>query len=373
MWELILKGYKNPTDKKGTLRSYEATWRKFVEFCGKNTKRALGFDSKDVANFATKLYADGATGASVSAAITALDETRGIYDPGLPPIKDCAVIKKLRRAAKIRRPSKKKSSQPKSYFDPVVIFKYLAKLGKDIKFSADKMRTKVATLMLLDGGLRVNELTKIYVENITFGNRKVDVKIPWPKEERKSSWTYVSFHCSCVAQIIAEEQRELDEEDLRGDLSDFEMAGPLWRASSCSFCSLKDYIKNSSKRRSNCSKESYESPQGQQEGSPLFLTHKSMAKGIAMKSLRKAIKQVMKQAGIDQIWTVHDCRGACASKLYNLGCTKRRCREYGRWTGSKTLDDHYLKIISYKERAQAYENLPVWELLRMTATQLDES
>ena len=39
MWELILQGYKHPSDKKGTLRQYEKVWADFVGFCGKDTKK----------------------------------------------------------------------------------------------------------------------------------------------------------------------------------------------------------------------------------------------------------------------------------------------------------------------------------------------
>ena len=104
MWELILQGYKHPSDKKGTLRQYEKVWSGFVGFCGKDTKRALSFEAKDVANFASKMFDDGATGSAVNAAITALDETRGVVDPSLPPLGQMQFIKKLRRAAKKRRP-----------------------------------------------------------------------------------------------------------------------------------------------------------------------------------------------------------------------------------------------------------------------------
>ena len=380
VWDLILQGYKNPTDKKGTLRQYEKVWSNFVSFCGKDTKRALTFEAKDVANFATQLYEDGASGSAVNAAITALDETRGVVDPSLPPLGQIQVIKKIRRAAKKRRPPKKKSLQPKNYFDPLPIFKHLARLGKDIKFSLDKLRTKVATLLLLDGGLRGNELCKVFVENVILKARKAEIKIPWTKEESKQSWTSLSFHCSCVGHNLAqnkEEKKREDEDDLdvRGDVSDFEMAGPLWRIASCSFCSLKEYLKHPRvvKRRSRCPKEAYEAPGGEREGSPLFLTHKGPAKGIALSTLRKEIKNVMKEAKINPIWQVHDCRGACVSKLFNLGCSKKRCREFGRWSNSKTMDDHYLKKINYKERAHVNEQIPTWELLRMKVTEVNES
>ena len=377
VWELILQGYKHPSDKKGTLRQYEKVWAGFVGFCGKDTKRALSFEAKDVANFASKMFDDGATGSAVNAAITALDETRGVVDPSLPPLGQMQLIKKLRRAAKKRRPPKRKSLQPNTYFDPLLIYRHLSRLGKDIKFSLDKLRTKVATLLLLDGGLRGNELCKVFVENIKLEDRKADIKLPWTKEEKEMKWTLLSIHCSCVGQAQFKEEKKEDEDnlDVRGDHSDFEMAGPLWRISSCSFCSLKDYLKHPrvKKRREKCPRESYEAVEGKREGSPLLLTHKGPAKGIALTTLRKEIKNVMLDANVDPFWHVHDCRGACVSKLFNLGCSKRRCREFGRWSNSKTLDDHYLKVAHYRERAHENNHVPTWELLRMKVTEVNES
>ena len=379
VWKLILQGYKHPSDKKGTLRQYEKVWDNFVSFCERDTKRALSFEAKDVANFASKMFDDGATGTAVNAAITALDETRSVVDPSLPPLGEIQVIKKLRKAAKKRRPPKRKSTLPSSYFDPILIFKHLSRLGKDIKFSLDKMRTKVAALLLLDGGLRGNELCKIFIENLKLEGRKAEVKIPWTKEEEKIKWTFVTFHCSCVgsAQIKEEKKDEKADElwDYDLDFSDFEMAGPMWRLHACSFCTLKEYLKHPRviKRRSNCPKETYESPEGKREGSPLLLTHKGPAKGIALQSLRKELKAVMKEAKVNHLWNVHDCRGACVSKLFNLGCSKRRCREYGRWTNSKTLDEHYIKLTSYREHALTNELVPTWELLRLKVTEVNES
>ena len=81
----------------------------------------------------------------------------------------------------------------------------------------------------------------------------------------------------------------------------------------------------------------------------------------------------MREAQVDPIWTVHDCRGACGSKLYNLGFSMRRCLEFGRWATRKTFEDHYLKVVAYKERAEANKSLPSWEVLRMKTSLLNES
>ena len=79
--DVIIQAYKVPSDHKGTLRSYQNVWAGFVEFCGEDSDRALEFRREDCANFATKLFREGASGSAVDAAITALDSTRAVILP----------------------------------------------------------------------------------------------------------------------------------------------------------------------------------------------------------------------------------------------------------------------------------------------------
>lgn len=368
VFNLILQGYKNPTDKRGTLRTYQKTWEKFLAFCGGDAEKALRFSVKDAANFASSLFDEKASGSAVSSAITVLDATRGMVAPQLPSLTKDHVIQSIRRAAKKRRPSRKKSSQPEVYFDPLRIFKHLARIEKDTKLGVDKLRTKVATLLLLDGGLRGNELAKIFMENIEIEDKKIAIKFPWTKEERKTKWTHLHFYCSCIVQK-SPSSGGVDKNEGQ-DLAD----AHLWRPSACSVCSLKRYVEHPTviARRKKVPKVRYDSPLGEIEGSPLFITHKQKAKAIALKSMITQIKAVMKKAKIPPVWKVHDCRGATVSKLFNLGCDMRRCMKFGRWSSTKTLEDHYLKQAVYKESSEDNNKLPLWEVLRMKATLVDD-
>ena len=64
---------------------------------------------------------------------------------------------------------------------------------KGTKLGMNQLRNKLALLLLLDGGLRLNELCKIFLENITLWDNKARIKVPWTKEEKKRSWTYFEF------------------------------------------------------------------------------------------------------------------------------------------------------------------------------------
>ena len=70
------------------------------------------------------------------------------------------------------------------------------------------------------------------------------------------------------------------------------------------------------KRRKKCPKQDYDAPGGTKKGTPLFLTHKSSAKGIALKTLRKELKELMVEAGLDEIWTVHSYKRSDSKQAF---------------------------------------------------------
>ena len=41
-----------------------------------------------------------------------------------------------------------------------------------------------------------------------------------------------------------------------------------------------------------------------------------------------------------------------------LGLLQEEMQEFDRWSNSKTLDDHYLKVVHYRERAHENNHVP---------------
>ena len=130
-----------------------------------------------VANFISKLFKD--------TTVTGLDSTRALASPETPALAQNEIIKKLRSSAKKRRPSRKRAEEPDTYFDPIILFKFLSKMGKGTKLGMNQLRNKLALLLLLDGGLRLNELCKIFVENITLWDNKLKLKYLGQRKRRK--------------------------------------------------------------------------------------------------------------------------------------------------------------------------------------------
>jgi hypothetical protein len=210
----------------------------------------------------------------------------------------------------------------------------------------------------------------MFVENITWTFQKAEIKIPWTKEQKKRGWAYVNIHCSCVPAIglSGEEKRELEDSEL-------EQKGPRWRSLACSFCALKKYVKSQVvvTRRKSAPRKRYKAPDGARTGSPVFLTHKTAARGISAKTLRSRIKAIMLESGVNEIWSAHSCRGAVVSKLFNLGFSIKRCMEFGRWKSDKAILEHYLKEERFREKRESNNSLPSWEVLRLRARGVDEA
>lgn len=368
---MVIKSYKKPTDYQGTLRAYQDTWSKFLAFCEGSVERALEFRRTDIANWLSRSFNEqGASGSAVNAAITALDMTRAVVAPNSLPLSQDPVIKALRKSAKIHRPPPR-GQLPPSYFDPYILFRHLASFCvKASKSRLHDLRAKVATLLLLDGALRGNELRKIFVENITFMDKKAQIKIPWTKEAKRKEWSFLTFHCSCASRGF---DPQLDVDDAARGQCLLESDTPVWRPFACTFCSLKTYVTAPivAKRRRKVPKQWY-TCEGKKQGSPLLITHKGKASLLSLASIRKEVTKRMREAGINQIWNVHSLRGAAVSKLWNLGVSLERCLKFGRWSNKETLEKYYLKTTSYKEKTTRNDSLPVWELLRLKTTIIDD-
>ena len=230
VFNLFVRKYKWPSDEKGTLKRYQDVWSSFVSFCQKDPERALEFRREDVSNFAAMLFDKGHSGSAVNAAITALDSTRAVILPLSPPLSQDSLIASIRKSAKLQRPPPR-DSLPPVYYDPLLVFKNLASSCKAVgKTRVHLLRAKVETLMLLDGGLRGNELCRVFTENIRLFPKRVDIKIPWPKEKKKKEWARISLHCSCSAKKLENKMGGRNEDD-----AFTESDTPLWRRLCCSF------------------------------------------------------------------------------------------------------------------------------------------
>lgn len=270
--------------------------------------------------------------------------------PEAPRLADQPVIQNLRTSAQIQRPALKDLGSDR-YYDPFIILRNLAK-RKNKKLSCLDLRAKAATLVCIDGAARVNELTKMFIENFEFGLTEVSIRVYFTKEMQHSDWTIFQFFCSCVSG---------QEPDL------------LWRQEACTYCALKAYYEHKTvkARRSKVGKLEYKTPKGTLMGTPFFVTHKNKAGPTSVNSLQADVGKSMRSAGIPSAWKVHSLRGAVTSKLRNLGVEEKRVLQFGRWSNAKTFNTSYFRQCFYKEASSQLSTEPLWKLLRLPVTLMD--
>ena len=338
--------YKEPSaSARGTLRTYQLEWKRFADFCTKQGRRKELVDPKDVANFLAERYKEGASGSKIDATITALDMTRRFLVDSDKSLANDPVIKELRRTAKKKRPPPREK-KPNQYFDPALIYHWLAAQPENKDLTNINLRRKVVTLMVLDALARGSDLARVCGKHMRWQEKKVTVYAFWTKEEKKLSWTPFVFRCSCDTLKNA-----------------------------CTFCAMRDYEQRPkvAQRRKLAKDLEFKTEAGSVKAKPFFISTRCKTEAISKETLRSDLKAVMLQAGIDHVWTPHDLRGATASKLWNLQAGQQRVLDLGRWRSKKTFQDHYFKRSFFLEASPENRKLPTRYLLRQKVSYVDEA
>lgn len=344
VFNLLLTKFKVPTERRGTLHSYQISWERFSKYCKENSLDRDSMQVKDIANFLAEEFKQGALGSKIDAHITALDMTRRFLVEDHTPLGQHQVIKDLRKAAKSRRPPPR-SMKPSTYFDPARIYLHLNMQAKSKQLKSADLRQKAEMLMVLDAAARGSDLYKICSDFITWKEKEVVVRAFWTKEEKVACLVPFTFHCSCDVLENA-----------------------------CTVCTLKEYynrirVRN---RRKKAKKMKINTPDGSKLCSPLLVSHRGKAAAISIGTIRKDLQGVMVRAGIDPVWTPHDLRGSVASKLINLQAGDERVMQLGRWKSRQTMMKHYFRRSFYIEASRDNEKKPLWKLLRETVRKVDE-
>ena len=202
--------------------------------------------------------------------------TRAYLHPSLPPLAQDEIIKSLRKAAKKSRPSVA-DGRPSSFYDPYLIYKHLAEGKPDKKLSCRGLRDKAAVLLLMDAALRVDDLTRFFVENMQITDKRLEIRASCTKELKQLGWCTITVFCSCSpwkkekknqGQTGKEGSRELSE-SARSPGSGLGPHVEAWRRNCCAFCSTKAYLEHkTAARRRKKVKIAYSCPEGEKKEHP---------------------------------------------------------------------------------------------------------
>ncbi|XP_043270419.1 uncharacterized protein [Venturia canescens] len=294
---------------KSTLKQYECPIKKWRQFCVREKLDPLLINFTALQDFLAEEFFNGASYTTINCYRSAMSFVFG------PNVAEDPGIKRICKGAYKIRPQKPKYN---STWDPKVVLERLAKWTPNNDISLKQLSSKLATLLALVTGHRIQTLSLININDINVSNDRIEIKIPaqiktsGPK--RKQPVLILPF---------------FDKKEI------------------CAAQTLLDYLKVTQEIRG--------------ETEILFISFKKPHKAVGTQTLSKWIKKVLKESGIDT-----DCFGAYSTRHASTSAAKRvgvnidTIRATAGWTNeSKTFTRFYdLNIVQDKtEFAKAILNL----------------
>ena len=297
----------------------------------------------DIINVVTECSNDAWGENKLRRLVEMLSVTSQALHPERPKLTEDKLLSCIKQAALrhgFRRPRKVSVQR---YFDICLLFELIrSKWPSNDALSFADLRNKLLCLLALDLMARSSDLASIFADGArVLANGKLEVKLYWTKENKKSSVVVVEVDAYpedksiCSVTTAQAYLKMLESRKLEPDRSRHSEDGV--KPTTCLFISQ---YPNKSKR---------------------FPSLTSNRIGSILKSFLVAIK-------VDAEWTAHCFRGASTSKLVNLGVSKSRVLAVARWADDSTFDKHYFRPARYAEMAANNNNSSFSALLRMRTT-----
>lgn len=281
-----------------TIKQYNSGLKFWWEFCKHQNKNVFSVSVPDVLKFLTLYFNKGAAYGTLNSYRCAIAQIAGL---------DFANDFRLKRFFKgvfNLRPNKPKYS---TTWDPSIVLNYIKTFPKDI--SLQKLTYKLAALLALTTGQRVQTLASIEISNIVIADDGITIKIP--KKLKTSGLNrlqptlvlpfYKTDPSLCVAKCLIQYLKETHK------LRDI-------------YCNL------------------------------LFITFKKPFKNAKCNSISRWIRVVLKNSGLDtSIFTAHSTRHASTSAAARKGVNMDVIRLAAGWTDkSKTFANFYQRPLIRK-------------------------
>nr|WP_252153736.1 site-specific integrase [Rickettsia endosymbiont of Ceutorhynchus assimilis] len=282
----------------GTIRQYNSGLKFWWEFCKRENKNIFSVSVPDVLKFLTLYYNKGASYGTLNSYRCAIAQIAGL---------DFANDFRLKRFFKgvfNLRPNEPKYS---TTWDPSIVLNYIKTFPKNI--SLQNLTYKLAALLALSTGQRVQTLASIEIGNIVIANDGISIKIPKRLKtsglNRKQPTLVLPFFKTdpsvCVAKCLIQ------------------------------------YLKETRKLRDpHCNS--------------LFITFKRPFRNAKPNSISRWIREVLKNSGLDtSIFTAHSTRHAATSAAARKGVSMDVIRLAAGWTEkSKTFANFYQRPLIRK-------------------------
>lgn len=267
---------------ESSYKQYDTCFKKWWQYCFENNVHPFKISIKDILIFLTGLYEKGAARSSINcyrSAISLLVGSEMAHDDN---------IKRFFKGLTNLRPSKRKYD---CTWDPKIVLDYFCSLESNENLSISDLSLKLACLLALVTGQRMQTLSKINIDNIEIDSERIEIKIP---DRIKTS-------------IVNEIQPILRLPFFKNNLK------------ICPASTLQCYLGRTLNNRRNVKS--------------LFISHKRPFKAVRTPTLSRWVKEILNRSGIDtDIFSAHSTRHASTSAAHRKGINIDLLRKTVSWS-----------------------------------------
>ncbi|KAL7297191.1 hypothetical protein TKK_0009598 [Trichogramma kaykai] len=276
---------------KSSLRQYEGAWKRWFEFCDRKKLETTSINILEAQQFLAEQFNNGASAGTINSYRSAL-----AFIFGEEVAHETSIKRLCKGASKLRPP------QPKydCTWDPKIVLNLFESWPQNEELSLENLTLKLATLLALTTGHRIQTLSLIDILNITKSDNGLTIKIPAPIKTsavgRKQPALHLPFYVNekiCVARAL--EHYMARTQEIR--------------------------VKETS----------------------LFLSFKKPHRAVNPQSISRWIKKTLNLSGIDtEIFSAYSTRHASTSAAKRLGVSLDVIKSTAGWTeNSRTFAKFY--------------------------------
>lgn len=298
--EIILASWR-----KNTKKQYNSYLKKFSNYCDKHKLDPFKADLKTVLDFLTSMFNEGLGYNSLNSARSALSTILTIDNKpaGSHPV----VVRYMKGILEMRPPVPRYCET----WDVNLVLEYFTKLGENEDLSLSMLTKKVASLLLILSGQRVQTAHLLRLRQFQFHENKCIIRITGSNADEKLK----HFNKRKNVQLL-----EFDK---------------FSNTRLCIVKCLKDYVNRTSDHRTN---------------DQFLLCHKKPYQPASKDTVSRWLKEVMKSAGIDtNIFLAHSVRSASTSKACKLDVPIETILNSAGWSNAHTFQKFYFRDIVGEE------------------------
>ena len=285
--------------RKGTTKSYESAWKRWVSWCEQRNTNPLSASLADILQFLTDLYKEGKEYSTVNTHRSAISMSHMSID-GVVVGKHPTICRLMQGIFNSRPPKPKYRSVWN--VDTVVV--HIQSMEPSDKLSLKDLSWKLVTLMALTNADRASDLHALDLRYKSFSPEGVTFEILGLTKTRRSGPPRQAFYPSFPEKSV------------------------------CPVETLRHYESRTIIHR----------PTGG-VANPLFISYSKPHKPVQAATISRWIRNMLVKAGVDSNFKAHSTRAASTSAAKNRGVTTKDIMCAADWSRESTFQRFYYKPV----------------------------